>query len=144
MGTADAERHTRHFFVLVDWLSASANLIVDMTHHGDFIFVKQNEVAIIKCGLKSSEHGQATGVTRSPMKGAKRPSLAERLSGKLEGTIPKPLPERKRPSLPFDVTNASENWLLAPPMVEQRLDLPKSSKSLDQNGVLRQFSSYVE
>lgn len=59
----------RHFFVPADWLSTNINLMIEVTRNGDIIFVKRDEVAVIKRGLDTSEQGpyNASG---------KRPSLA--------------------------------------------------------------------
>lgn len=59
----------RHFFVPADWLSTNVNLMIEVTRNGDIIFIKRDEVAVIKRGLDVSEHGpyNASG---------KRPSLA--------------------------------------------------------------------
>ena len=62
----------RHFFLPADWLSTDAGLLVDLTHNGDIIFVKRDEVAVIKRGLDNVEQA-ASDVSR------KRPSL---LAGK--------------------------------------------------------------
>lgn len=46
----------RHFFIPADWLSNSG-LMIEVTRNGDIIFVKRNEVAVIKRGLENSERG---------------------------------------------------------------------------------------
>lgn len=59
----------RHFFIPADWLSTNINLMIEVTRNGDIIFVKRDEVAVIKRGLDTSEQGpyNASG---------KRPSLS--------------------------------------------------------------------
>ena len=64
-----------HFFIPVDWLSASVDLITDVTCNGDIVFVKRHEVAVIKRGLEATEQGPAAVGKRSLETGAKRPSL---------------------------------------------------------------------
>jgi len=76
LGIRNVERHTRHFFIPFDWLSAGADLMIDVTCNGDIIFVKQHEIAIIKRGLEASEQGPNAAGARSPIRVASRPSLA--------------------------------------------------------------------
>lgn len=59
----------RHFFIPADWLSTNINLMIEVTRNGDILFVKRDEVAVIKRGLETSEQGQYNAP-------AKRPSLA--------------------------------------------------------------------
>ena len=47
----------RHFFVPADWLSTNVNLMIEVTRNGDIIFIKRDEVAVIKRGLDTSEQG---------------------------------------------------------------------------------------
>ena len=62
------DRYVRHFFLPADWLSTNIELMMDITNSGDIIFVKRDEVAIIKRGLNSIEQG-------SENLSGKRPSL---------------------------------------------------------------------
>lgn len=59
----------RHFFIPADWLSTNINLMIEVARNGDIIFVKRDEVAVIKRGLDTTDQGpyNASG---------KRPSLA--------------------------------------------------------------------
>lgn len=59
----------RHFFVPADWLSTNINLMIEVTRNGDIIFIKRDEVAVIKRGLETSEQGLSTA-------SGMRPSLA--------------------------------------------------------------------
>lgn len=45
----------RHFFFPADWLSTNINLMIEVARNGDIIFVKRDEVAVIKRGLETSE-----------------------------------------------------------------------------------------
>ena len=60
--------YVRHFFLPADWLCTNTELMMDMTNSGDIIFVKRDEVAVIKRGLDSIEQG-------SQNLSGKRPSL---------------------------------------------------------------------
>ena len=77
--SANTDQYDRHFFLPADWLSTSINLMIEVTHDGDVIFVKRDEVAVIKRGLENVEEDASIGP-------GKRPSLLGRES-------------RKRPSL---------------------------------------------
>lgn len=41
----------QHFFIPADWLSTTCSLMIEVTSRGDVIFVKRDEVAVIKRGL---------------------------------------------------------------------------------------------
>ncbi len=45
----------RHFLIPEDWLSVNRNLILNVTAKGDFVFVKKDEIAVIKQGLENRE-----------------------------------------------------------------------------------------
>ena len=109
VGTPGAGGCTRHFFIPNDWLSAGANLMIDMTSNGDIVFVKRHEIAVIKRGLETSEQGPSVIGARSPIKGAQRPSLASSRSTGSDNMFAKPSPERKRPSLPVGMNKALED-----------------------------------
>lgn len=79
--SANADHYDRHFFIPADWLSTNVKMMIKVTHDGDIIFVKRDEVAVIKRGLDNVE-GDAGS------KPGKRPSLLGRENG-------------KRPSLKF-------------------------------------------
>ncbi len=70
----------RHFFLPADWLTSNVDLMIEMTPHGDILFVKHDEVAIIKHGLNNFEPSMKNGNGRrpSPMRplpaGRRRPS----------------------------------------------------------------------
>ncbi len=63
----------RHFFIPADWLSTNDNLMIEVTRNGDIIFVKRDEIAVIKRGLDTSEQGSSNAL-------GKRPSLAPSVS----------------------------------------------------------------
>ena len=60
---------TRHFFIPSDWLITSGAVMIEVTRYGDIIYVKRDEVAVIKRGLMISEAQPSHGT-------GKRPSLA--------------------------------------------------------------------
>jgi len=41
----------QHCFMPDEWLSASLNLTLEVTRSGDLVFVKKNEIAVIKGAL---------------------------------------------------------------------------------------------
>ena len=45
----------QHCFIPNEWLSADPKLILRVTTHGDLIFVKRNEIAVIKRALENQE-----------------------------------------------------------------------------------------
>ena len=53
--SVDGELYSRHFFLPADWLSTNMKLMIQVTHGGDIIFVKRDEVAVIKRGLDNVE-----------------------------------------------------------------------------------------
>lgn len=63
----------RHFFLPADWLSTDRELLIEVTRNGDIIFVKRDEIAVIKRGLDTSEHGSSNAL-------GKRPSLVPSVS----------------------------------------------------------------
>ena len=71
---ATVEEYDRHFFVPADWLTTNAKLMTEVTRKGDIIFVKRDEVAVIKRGLENIEQevGNAPG-KRPSLLGRKRP-----------------------------------------------------------------------
>ena len=78
--SADSNVYSRHFFLPADWLTNNMKLMIKVTHGGDIIFVKRDEVAVIKRGLDNIEEEAGS-------KRGKRQSLLGRESGK------KPLPK---------------------------------------------------
>ena len=73
--SASADHYDRHFFLPADWLSSNIKLMIQVTHNRDVIFVKIDEVAVIKRGLENIEEEAGN-------KPGKRPSLLGRESGK--------------------------------------------------------------
>lgn len=69
--SANADHYDRHFFLPADWLSSNVNLMIRVAHGRDIIFVRRDEVAVIKRGLDNIEE-EAGG------KPGKRPSLLGR------------------------------------------------------------------
>ena len=72
---ASTDHYDRHFFLPADWLSTNVKLMIDVTRKGDVIFVKRDEVAVIKRGLDNIEE-------QADSKPGKRPSLLGREGGK--------------------------------------------------------------
>ncbi|KAL9070352.1 MAG: hypothetical protein Q9161_004910 [Pseudevernia consocians] len=73
--SANADHYDRHFFLPADWLSTNIKLMIQVNHDGDIIFVKRDEVAVIKRGLDNLEEEAGS-------KPGKRPSLLVREGGK--------------------------------------------------------------
>ena len=73
--SANADYYDRHFFLPADWLSSNVKLMMQVTHDGDIMFVKRDEVAVIKRGLDNIEEEAGS-------KPGKRPSLLGKESGK--------------------------------------------------------------
>ena len=73
--STDAETFNiaRHFFIPADWLSTNNNLMIEVTRNGDIIFVKRDEIAVIKRGLDTNEQGSSNAL-------GMRPSLAPSVS----------------------------------------------------------------
>ena len=44
-----------HFFFPAEWLSTNTDLLYAVNHTGDILFVKHDEVAVIKRGLQNVE-----------------------------------------------------------------------------------------
>ena len=63
---------TRHFFIPADWLSASSSMMVEVLQNGDIVFVKRDEVAVIKRGLETSEPQSSDVAGRRPSPGRRR------------------------------------------------------------------------
>ena len=53
--STDAESFevVRHFFIPADWRSTNQEVMMDVTRNGDVLFVKKDEVAVIKRGLET-------------------------------------------------------------------------------------------
>lgn len=66
----------RHFFLPADWLTSNVDLMIELTPTENILFVKGDEVAVIKRGLKEQIFGhQMKGARRpSPLAGLRRPS----------------------------------------------------------------------
>jgi len=108
LGIRNVERHTRHFFIPFDWLSAGAELTIDVTCNGDIIFVKRHEISV-KRSLEASEQGPNTAGARSTIRVAPRPSLASSRSSGSDDICLRPYTEEKRSSLPVGPTKWSED-----------------------------------
>lgn len=49
------DEYYQHFFIPDEWLSANRKLILKVTSKGDLVFVKQNEIAVIKRALDNKQ-----------------------------------------------------------------------------------------
>lgn len=58
---------TRHFFVPADWLSSNLELMIRVTNLGDILFVRGDEIAVIKRGLDTNETGVMPRAGRRPL-----------------------------------------------------------------------------
>ena len=68
-----------HFFVPADWLRTKNQLMLKLTRGGDILFVKHDEVAVIKRGLNSIDTGSLAASSKRPsLLGAKGLSLRRR------------------------------------------------------------------
>lgn len=74
---AATESYSRHFFFPADWLITDTNLIIKTTQRGDVIFVKRDEIAIVRHALESIDRGPDSGNVGGFS--VKRRSLTERL-----------------------------------------------------------------
>ena len=60
------EYYDRHFFIPADWLSKASGLKMEVLRNGTILFVKGDELAIIKRGLEHFEHGHSKGFGKRP------------------------------------------------------------------------------
>ncbi|OAP59351.1 hypothetical protein AYL99_06649 [Fonsecaea erecta] len=60
------EYYDRHFFIPGDWLIAAKTLQIEVLRNGTILFVKQDELAVIKRGLEYFEHGQSRARAKHP------------------------------------------------------------------------------
>ena len=58
--TLDVNSYVRHFFIPTDWLTTSGERMVEVTQKGDVVFVKRDEVAVIKRALDNVERGRSS------------------------------------------------------------------------------------
>ena len=72
---ANNDGYARHFFFPADWLTSNVKLMTEVTRNGDIIFVKRDEVAVIKRGLENVEQ-EVSNTHTTP---GKRPSLLVRM-----------------------------------------------------------------
>ncbi|KAL9581454.1 MAG: hypothetical protein Q9212_003889 [Teloschistes hypoglaucus] len=74
------EHFVKHFFFPADWLSTDTLLMIKITRKSDIIFVKRDEVAVVKRGFEVSER-RSIGTVRSSSSSlteARRPPLQVR------------------------------------------------------------------
>ena len=71
-----ADEYSRHFFLPADWLSTTTDLMIQVAQKGDIIFVKRDEVAVIKRGLDNVEPASNNVPGKRPsLLGRKEPLL---------------------------------------------------------------------
>lgn len=80
MQSSNPNHFSRHFFFPGDWLSTNTDLLCAVTRNGDILFVKHDEVAVIKRGLQNVEPEPNEALV-------KRPSLQGKHSSNL--TVPR-------------------------------------------------------
>lgn len=74
--SSSVDEYQHHFFLPADWLSTNNELLIEVTHKVDIIFVKRDEVAIIKRGLDNIDQLKNNIPGKRPsLFGGKRPSL---------------------------------------------------------------------
>lgn len=57
----------RHFFIPNDWIGSTGQLLLDLGRAGEIIFVKSNELVIIKRGLEVTHQGNFHGSRKSSL-----------------------------------------------------------------------------
>ena len=67
--------YDRHFFLPADWLSTNSDLMFGVTRNEDILFVKRDEVAVIKRGLENVELDYNGPGKRPSLLAGHRPSL---------------------------------------------------------------------
>lgn len=70
----NSNHFSRHFFFPKDWLSTNTDLLCAVTRHGDILFVKHDEVAVIKRGLQNIEPEPDEALGKRPSLRGKRSS----------------------------------------------------------------------
>lgn len=78
MEAAKTNRFARHFFFPADWLSSrkDLDLSIKVTKNGDMLLVKDDEVAVVRRGLLTTEFVEGGGGSLAPS--ARVPALARR------------------------------------------------------------------
>jgi len=68
--------YARHFFIPTDWLKINGDLLIKVSSQGDILFVKRDEVAVIKKGLEINERVSKSQPSRpsAAIFGARKPS----------------------------------------------------------------------
>ncbi|KAL8741617.1 MAG: hypothetical protein Q9190_005799 [Brigantiaea leucoxantha] len=71
-----ADEYQYHFFLPAEWPSANTDLIIGVTHKRDIIFIKRDEVAVIKRGLDNVEQSaRSISATRPSLISARKAIL---------------------------------------------------------------------
>ncbi|KAI4174488.1 MAG: hypothetical protein LQ343_002245 [Gyalolechia ehrenbergii] len=61
------EHFVRHFFFPADWLSTDSPLLIEITRRSDILFVKGDEIAVIKRGLETSDRDSGGTLGKSSL-----------------------------------------------------------------------------
>ncbi|KAG8525538.1 uncharacterized protein KY384_009182 [Bacidia gigantensis] len=67
--------YDRHFFLPADWISTNEDILCSIGSNGDILFVKRDQVAVIKRGLDQVEQASRGSGTRSSLLRGARPTL---------------------------------------------------------------------
>ena len=62
----DVECFDRHFFLPADWLSTTGGLMLEILRNGNIVFVKRDELAVIRRGMEYFEQDQSRGMGKRP------------------------------------------------------------------------------
>ena len=57
----------RHFFIPNDWMISTDQLLLDLGRTGEVIFVKLNEIVVIKRGLEFTPQGSFDGTRKGSL-----------------------------------------------------------------------------
>jgi WD40 repeat protein len=66
MQSSVSSRISRHFFFPADWMNTNTDLLCAVTRNGDILFVKHDEVAVIKRGLQNVEPERNAALGKRP------------------------------------------------------------------------------
>lgn len=66
MQALKADDYQPHFFLPADWLSTNNDLLIGVSRARDIIFVKRQEVTVIKRGLDNVEQSTSNIATKRP------------------------------------------------------------------------------
>lgn len=73
--SSSIDDYDRHFFLPNDWISTDRSLLFGLASNGDIVFVKRDQIAIVKRGLNNIELKSPEPRGRPSLPGRPRPSL---------------------------------------------------------------------